>query len=237
MRTTDTRLHSHGVGTLNEAPLHAALKQWYAGPQDHLEMMVDGYIIDIVQPDCLVEIQTGHFSPLKHKLTKLLEEHRVRLVHPIAQEKWISKLDDDGQRLDRRKSPKRGSVCDLFVPLVSIPHLLQHPRFELEVVLVQIEEYRHHDPRRAWRRRGWVIDERRLLEVVSCHPFCVPGDLAALLPADLPTAFTTADMAQAMGCTRSVAQKMAYCLRTLDVIAQVGKQGNALLYQRSSERG
>ena len=225
-------MKGNGVGTLNENPLHAALKQWYARPGDQLEVAVDGYVIDIVQEDRLVEIQTGHFSPLKAKLADLVKRHRVRLVYPIAQEKWIVKLDDSGEPMDRRKSPKRGSVCDLFVPLVSIPLLLQHPRFELEVLLVQMEERRRHDANRAWRRRGWVVEERRLLAVVARHRFTGPSDLVALLPDSLPSAFTTAHIAGAMGCSRIVAQKMAYCLRQMKGIEPIGKQGNARLYRR-----
>lgn len=49
-----------GIGRLNEGPLHAALKRWCARPGDRLEAVVDGYVIDIVRADLLLEIQTGH---------------------------------------------------------------------------------------------------------------------------------------------------------------------------------
>lgn len=38
-----------GIGTLNEKPLHAALKGWYARPGDRFEVPVDGYLVDIVR--------------------------------------------------------------------------------------------------------------------------------------------------------------------------------------------
>ena len=36
-----------GIGLLNEKPLHASLKQWYARPGDRFEVPVDGYVIDL----------------------------------------------------------------------------------------------------------------------------------------------------------------------------------------------
>ena len=191
-------------------------------------------MIDIVRGDLLVEIQTRGFSALKRKLEKLVPLHPVRLVHPIAREKWIVRLADDGiTQLGRRKSPKRGAVTEIFRELVSFPHLLVHPNFSLEVLLIQEEEARRHDPTRAWRRRGWVTEERRLLQVVDRSCFKTPADIAALIPPSVDDPFTTADLADALSGPRWLAQKMAYCLRGMGVIREAGKQGRAVLYTRT----
>ncbi len=225
------------IGLLNEKPLHAALKEWYAQPGDEVEVRVDGYVIDIVRQDLLIEIQTGSFGSLKRKLTDLIASHQVRLVYPIAQEKWIVKLADDGSsRLSRRKSPKRGAFHHLFGQLVSFPALMADPNFTLEVLLIQEEESRRHVPGRAWRRRGWVTHERQLLRVVDRCCFKDPLDLAALLPPELPDEFTTLNLATSLGQSRRLAQQTAYCLREMRAIARVGKRGNAILYERVSER-
>ena len=54
---------SNGVGLLNEKPLHASLKAWYAQPGDRFEVNVDGSVIDIVRGELLVEIQTRSSRP------------------------------------------------------------------------------------------------------------------------------------------------------------------------------
>src|SRR5687768_6709778 len=132
-----------GIGLLNEKPLHASLKQWYARPGDRFEVAVGGFVIDIVRDDLLIEIQTGNFSSIKSKLANLVHSHQVRLIYPIAQEKWIVRLAaDDHGRVMRRKSPKRGRLEDLFWEMVSIPQLLSHPNFSLEVLMIQEEETR-----------------------------------------------------------------------------------------------
>jgi hypothetical protein len=223
------------IGTLNEGPLHAALKAYYARPGDRFEVRVDGFIVDIVRGDLLVEIQTGSFSTVKRKLVALTACHPVRLVYPVAREKWIVKLASDGQsRLSRRKSPKRGAFEHAFGELVSLPRLLSKPDFSLDVLLIQEEEVRRYDGRRGWRRRGWVTHERRLLDVVDRRLFETPSDLAVLVPSDLAEPFTTADLAAAIGKRRRLAQQMAYCLREMGAIERVGKRGKAILYARAS---
>src|SRR5215470_426030 len=98
-----------GIGLLNEKPLHASLKQWYARPGDRFEVPVDGFVIDLVRDDLLIEIQTRNFFAIKSKLTRLTRSHPVRLIYPIVQEKWIVRsATTNDRRTIRRKSPKRG---------------------------------------------------------------------------------------------------------------------------------
>ena len=84
------------IGMLRESSLHASLKALYARPGDELEAIREGYVVDLVRPDELVEFQTGNFASLRPKLTALLEHHRVRVVHPVAVERTIVRIDRDG---------------------------------------------------------------------------------------------------------------------------------------------
>lgn len=197
-------------------------------------MPVDGYVIDLVRGDLLIEIQTRGFSAMRSKLTALLASgHQVRIVHPIAVEKWIVKVSDDGEILDRRKSPKHGDVHDIFSELVSFPRLVVQESLAIEVLFTHEEEFRHHTPGRSWRRSGWSVKEKHLVEVVNSTIFDGVDAMSALLPVDLPRPFTTADLAERLGLRRRVAQQMAYCLRETGVIRGVGKNGNAVEYSRS----
>jgi hypothetical protein len=225
------------IGTLREKPLHASLKQWYTRPGDGVEVAVDGFVIDLVRDDLLIEVQTRNFSSMKVKVTTLLDlGHAVRIVHPIPVDKWIVKVAGDGMVLSRRRSPRHGSPVDVFAELVSFPNLLARPNLDIEVLLTEEEEYRRHTPGRSRRRRGWTVEERRLVDVMGMVSIRNSDDLAALLPAGLPELFTTADLAQQLGRPRRAAQQMAYCLRIAGAIDAVGKSGNAVEY-RSCERG
>ena len=221
------------IGNLHETALHAALKAWYARPGDEWEAQVAGYFVDLRRGDTLIEIQTRNFSAIKRKLARLLDAYAVRLVHPVAQEKFIVREAKNGQVLSRRKSPKRGQAVALFDELVSIPELAAHPRFSLEIVLTREEEIRREGRGGSWRRRGWKISDRRLLDVLGRLEFNAPRDYAAFLPAALPQAFTTRDLAELGGYPLYLAQKMAYCLRRTGVLEAVGKRRHAALYART----
>ena len=192
---------------------------------------MDGFHIDIVRRKVLIEIQTSNFSSQKRKLHTLIEEHPVRLVFPIAQEKWIIRLASDGTTVvGKRKSPKQGTIYQLFVELVSLPSLIEQRNFSLEVLLTREEEIRRDDGRGSWRRKGWSIVDHRLIEVVRKHLFKEPADFLMLIPRNLPEPFSTRDLAQGIAQPHWLAQKMAYCLRNMGLTHIAGKNGNALLY-------
>ena len=221
------------IGTLNEGTLHAQLKAWYRRPGDLLEHPVDGCVIDIVRGDTLIEIQTCGFAPLRRKLDRLLARHPVRLVVPIALTRRIVRLSTDGEVLSARRSPRRGRPEDVFARLVSLPALLAHSEFELELLLTHEDEHRRHEPGRAFRRHGWVVVGRTLLGVDGNIVLQTPDDAAALLP-DLPDPFDTAELAAAGGCHRRLAQQMTYCLRAMGALQVDGRRGRAVLYRRAS---
>jgi hypothetical protein len=223
-----------GIGLINEKPLHASLKQWYAQPGDRFEVPVGRFVIDIVRDDMLIEIQTRNFASINSKLCKLTQSYAVRLVYPVVQEKWIVRTGNGGVVV-RRKSPKRGRVEDLFWELVSIPQLLTNPNFSLEVLMIREEEVRRYEGKRKRRRKGWVVEGRRLVDVLDRRLFLTAADWLAFVPNGLQS-FTTKDLATIADTRRDLAQKMAYCLRQAKTIELIGRQGRANLY-RVANRG
>ena len=153
--------------------LHASIKEWYAGPDDQIEVNVDGYLIDLVKSGELIEIQTGNFRAIKQKLEKLLQNHHLRLVYPVARERWIVRTDNNDRQLKRRKSPKRGRIEDLFDPLVSIPTLISHPALTVEVLFTQEEVVWKNDG------RGGVAGERCRGDEEQGRPRDSSGEAAA----------------------------------------------------------
>jgi len=59
--------------------------------------------------------------------------------------------------LGRRRSPKKGSIFEVFKELVSIPSLIAKAGFSLEVLLIREEEFRCDDGKGSWRRKGKSI--------------------------------------------------------------------------------
>jgi len=220
---------SLSIGQLAERSLHAALKEHLAQPGDRFEVKLGRYVIDIVRDDLLIEIQTRHLYALRPKLLRLLEDHRVHLVHPLPAERWIVREGGDGRQLTRRKSPKRAAVHDIFSELVRIPDLATHPNLTLEALLIREEQVWRDDGQGSWRRGRWSLIDTRLLGVVESAVFNQPGDYLALLPL-LPEQFTNAELAAAKGWNQHLAGKATYALRAMGLLASVGKRSRANLF-------
>jgi len=221
------------IGMLAEKSLHAALKLHFSQPDDQLECDLDGYVIDILRGgDHCIEIQTRHLGSMKPKLTALLDKYAVHVIHPIAQERHVIRIDADGVIVSRRKSPKRGTVYHLFPELVSLPKLIGHPNLSLETLLIRDEEVWIDDGKGSWRRKHWSIQDRRLISIEQSVVLRTLDDFAALLPTELPESFDSGELAKAIHQQRALAQKMAYCLRAMGVIQVTAKRGKALLYSR-----
>jgi hypothetical protein len=223
-----------GIGTLRESSLHAALKQLYARPGDDVEAPRDGYVVDLVRPHELVEFQTGNFGSIRPKLTALLERHRVRVVHPVAAETTIVRIDGDGAIRSRRRSPLRGCPHSLFDQLVAIPLLACHPRLTFEVVLVRVDEHRVDAPRTRTRRKPWRVADRVLVEVLERRTFGGDAGLAGVLPRGLAEPFTTLDLARALELPRALAQRIAYTLRTAGLLEVDGRAAGGIGYRTAS---
>jgi len=219
-----------------ETSLHRALKQFYATDGAATEVRLGKYRIDVVRGDELIEIQHGSLAALRDKIRELTAEHTVRVVKPIIVRKTLVKqLRRGGQVVERRTSPKRGKLIDLFDELIYFRRVFPHPRLVLDVILVDIEEWRYpgHGKRRRRRRNAFQVEDQRLMEVHEVHTFQHGSDLTALLPASLPTPFHSAHVATGLGVPRGTAQRILYCLREMSLTRLVGKAGNALLYEIS----
>lgn len=222
-----------GIGVLREGPLHAAVKAALAQPGDRLEVPVGRYVIDLVRADGeLVEVQTAGFGPLGPKLDALLDEHRVRIVHPVPAQRRIVRLDEHGEVLSSRRSPRKAGVADIFDKLVTFPSLLAHPNLTIEVLLTHEDHVRGVAPVTT-RRRTRDSGERRLVAVLDRVQLGSPADVLQALPALPDEPFSTRELATLLGCPLMLAQRTAYCLRLMELIEPAGKRGRTPLHRRA----
>ena len=225
------------IGRLNEKTLHRQLKERYRTKNSLVEEAVSGYVVDVVRPTELVEIQTRGFAGMKKKLAALLEEHTVRLVHPVAKETLITIYNRTGTSIkSSRRSPKRGNLPFAAAELLYLAELLPHPRLTVELLLIRQEEFRRDDGRGSWRRRGISITDRRLLGVEEKYVFQNPEEYLILLPEDLPTPFGHREIADRFRGTNlrgrlRLASQLTYLLRKLGLLKIVGKEGNRHLFE------
>ncbi len=228
------------IGGLNERSLHRQLKEHYSSEGSLVEEKVDGYVIDIVNPEGLIEIQTGNFSGMKKKLRSLLPDHSIRLVYPVAAETLISVYSEDGMLKSQRRSPKRGSVYSCASELLYIADLLSEPKLTVETVLIRQEEIRLDDGKGAWRRHGVSIEDRQLDEIIETITFNGLTDYLKLLPMELPPTFGNREVADKLPSTGTgakgklrLAGQITWLLRKTGLIEEAGMDGRRLLFELS----
>lgn len=218
-----------------ETSLHRQLKERYASAGGQIEAPLGSYRIDVLRDDEVVEIQHGALTAIRDKIRRLLKKHRVLVVKPIiARKRLIKRSRKGGKVVSERLSPKRGRDIDLFSELMYFTRVFPHRNLKIEVPLVDIEEWRYPGHgRRRWRRdNDHIVEDQKLVTVHDVLSFRSAADLMQLIPNDLPDPFDTAQLAHGLGTRRSMAQRIAYCLRMTGATEAVGKKGNAWLYRR-----
>ena len=220
-----------GIGTEHESGLHRALKFRYAGEEGLTEINREGYVCDALGPEGeYIEVQTGSFKPLEDKVRYLSRSGPVRIVHPIILVKYIELFDPQGKLLSRRKSPRKGTVWDLFSALIYAPELPGLPGLTIELALVEVSEQRIQDGRGSWRRGGVSITGR---ELSACHgSLSLTGveDYRRFVPFEGGEPFTVRALGTRAGILPALARKTLYVLTRIGITERIGKEGNAWVY-------
>lgn len=222
-----------------ETSLHRDLKTLYSDEQGQYEVRLGSHRIDVVAHGRLVEIQLGSLAAIRDKIRILVQKHQVVVVKPIIVRKTLLKrASENGPIRSQRLSPKRGSVLDLFDELVHFTRVFPHRNLTLELPLIEIEEIRYpgHGRRRRWRRDDFEVEDQKLVQVVDTRRLQTAADLLALIDSPLPIPFHTGHLAETLHIHRSQAQRIAYCLRQMDAICEVGKDRNTRLYKIKAAR-
>jgi hypothetical protein len=217
---------------MTEHSLHLQIKEAYSIPGDVFEIKLGNYIIDILRGELIIEVQTRNFSALKEKLQSLIKTNQVRLVYPLPEKKWITYITKDGVVVNKRASPKKGKIADLFRELVRIPNMLSEENFSLEVLLIDEEEVRCNDGKGSWRRKGASIIERRLIKINNQILFQNKYDYLKILPEQLNVPFTNKEFAKSAKIPVRAARQITYCLRKSGIIYVAEKKGHALYFKK-----
>jgi hypothetical protein len=223
---------SAGIGTERESSLHRTLKFRYAGAGGTVESTLEGYVCDGISPEGeIIEVQTGSFGPLKRKAKKLAALGKLRIIHPVILRKYIEVYDPEGNRLYRRRSPRRGSEWDLFGALIHAPELPETAGLSIELALVEVREKRVRDGRGSWRRGGVSIVDRDLSAWHGSVSLTEKRDYRRFIPFGTQERFTVKDLAGKAEIDRALAGKALYVLQKMGLVKRTGKKGHAWVYE------
>lgn len=218
-----------GFGTLNERTLHSAVKAYIEPDRAFREVAFGGFIADIFRDGAITEVQTGSVTPLVKKLLRLPPEVPVTIALPIVREKTICMIDENGELISRRRSPKKGSFAESFYQLPRLLPLAGRDQLWLRLILLDADEYRSTLPVQRIGRR----DCRRIDRIPTCivedRTLAFPGELAGLLP-ELPPVFTREELKRATRLSDRGMSGGLSALIKLGVVEQTGKDGRKNLY-------
>lgn len=241
-----------GIGRLGEKQMHAAIKRYICPDESFHEVKIDTgdtiadnspaedgkkrkarkFVADILKGGTIYEIQTGSFSPLKAKIKWILEntDYNVVLIHPIAEQKWISTISRDGKIGHRKKSPKKESIRDVASELYFISEFISSPRFSLVILMVEGEQYRKNIAKEGARPR-YRKYELIPTSLLRAHIFKSIEDYRVFIPDTLPELFTVKEYSKHSNIHGIDAYSIVKTLCALGLLEQSGNIGRAAAYK------
>ena len=182
------------INTYNESALHATLKKIYALESNGMmEVKLDDtqWICDILDENGnAIEIQTSNLSALTEKAEYILETGRkIKIVHPIAETKWIALYKADGELIHKKKSPKKATIFDSFRGMTQICPLFLNENCTLEVLFCEIKEMRRQTEEASQnlsktrrRLKNWIPMGKKLEKITKKERFEKKEDWISLIP-------------------------------------------------------
>ena len=231
------------INTYNETSLHRELKEIYAQKhKGNTEIEIENYICDIVCSDknsTIIEIQTSNLSKLTKKIEKLTKFHKVKLIYPLATTTYLQRQDETGKILSKRKSPKKKNIYSIFGELFSLYKLFDNKNFSLSILLCEIciekivFENPVQTPNKTRRfRKNWLTKDKKLISIKEEIVLKTKKDLQDLIPKEIPENFSSKDLKNTE--IKNEANKMIWVLRKANLIEQVDKKGNLIIYKKTS---
>ncbi len=220
-----------GIGMQNEKTVHAILKNTKDPDESHQEVPITGkFIADICNGKKIIEIQSANFGSLWPKLETLLPKYQVTLVYPIPHKKTIVWIDPDtGEEVQRNKSTHTGSYYHAFKELTKIRPLLNHKNLLIDLILIDLEEYKIMDGWSRDKKRGShrfdripnALYDERIFKKQADYRFFVPQSIQNLPEGET---FTSKDFAKAVGIKEKSINYSAILLvlTELGVVERVG---------------
>ncbi len=227
LKAAERDMGGKGIGTIGEKTLHLALKYYFAPDPETHERPIGGFIADAVTEEGVFEIQTRGLSRLKPKLDAFLPLCPVTVVHPVADPKWVCCVDEYGDILSRRKSPKHESVITAMREIYTLRDYYANPNFQICICTVELTEF----VVRTGGRKRLKLD-RVPLNLREVRYFRGGQDFSELLP-PIREPFTIPELTEALHVPEMQVRMFVSILVRFGILAEAGKSGRMKLWRRT----
>lgn len=220
-----------GIGTLGEKGVHHTLKHYYEPDTERHEVPLGNYYADIVGENGVIEIQSASFLPLVPKLTEYLALTHVTVIWPCIKKRRIIRIDrETGEVLDRRISPKKQTVYEIFPRLEQLGELAFSERLSIIIVTLEADEYRVPAKNRTRKERIKAKLDLIPTKLIEELHFECPNDLLALIPKSLSDEFTCSELAACLSIHKDIARSVLWYMRKCGAAIEKGRKGREKLY-------
>ncbi len=229
------RVSWEGIGTLSEKTLHKILKLFVEPRVACHEVKLKGAVADVMNEDGITEIQTRSYDKLYPKLVRLLADHRVTVVCPLAAEKTVRWLDSEsGELSEPRKSPKRENAFDAFKLLHGIRGVITHENLTVKLLYLSVDDYRYLNGWDKSRKRGSERAERIPRALLATEELSCAADYAANIPEELGEEFLAKELAAKIKRSSRYTYYIVKLLVATGALSEAGKRGRAVVYRRTT---
>jgi len=214
-----------GIGTLGEKTLHIAMKYLFAPDPDTHEIAVGRHIADAVTAEGVIEVQTRNLYRLKTKLDDYLQSQPVTVVYPIAANTTLIQVDENGEFLSKRRSPKHETVYTAMHEVSHLKNYLCRDGFRLVIVALEMNAYLLSGAKKGKRKL-----DREPVSLLETWELCSPADFRALLP-DLPPEFTAKALADILHIPLETARRFLNILDVLRIAASEKREKRVKIWK------
>lgn len=222
-----------GIGTLAEKSVHAVLKNYFAPDETMQEIPMEGYVADIYTGKEIIEIQTRQFDRMRDKLQAFLPICPVTIVYPVTAKKILVWIDPEtGEEIERRKSPRKASIYDIFDELYKIKQFLPDENLRIKMMFLELEELKLLDGYGKDKKKRASKHDRVPLKLVGEMGMECKEDYLQFVPFELlETEFTSKEFSKEAKIHPRMAGTVLHVLHYMGIVERVGKQGNAFVYK------
>lgn len=226
-----TNSKKESIGTQKEKTIHQFLKYFISSDTTTHEIKIGPHIVDVLKDNHIYEIQTQAFDKMRTKLEFLLCNYHVTIVYPIMSNKTIYKVNDQGEIISVRRSPKKTSPLSIGFELYKIKDYLTNPNLSFKIVLIEGDEYQTTRIDKYKRVKSTRIDQypKKIIEIID---ILKPSDFNVLIPNDLGR-FKINDFKKLSKLGGRKLSSAILAFRHLGIIKLVDKDGKAYVYEKT----
>lgn len=215
------------IGTKKEKTIHQFLKYYISSDSNKHEIQINRHIVDILIDNHIYEIQTKSFNVLRKKLEKFISDYLITIVYPICYNKLQYKINEYGEVVQVRKSPKHPHPLIIGEELYKIKDFLNNKNLSFKIVLLDVDEYATTRISKRKQIRLTKIDQYPK-NIINIYDINNINDWTKLIP-NIEN-FTTKSFMKETKMSLKQAGHTLNVLRYLDVINVTNKIGNAFVY-------